>query len=457
MLRYARSLACRAVAEALGEPAGPVHLNWPLREPLEPLNQSESEQLDAHERSRAGASWRPRNTAERAAPASRGRLGENDDVLGPLAEAAHASERGVIVCGPLPAEPGLADAVVELGRTLGWPITADPTSQLRSGSHCHDAPLCAHADLLLRDERFATAHAPDVVLRIGDMPVTKSLRLWLEAAPPGELWLVDPDGERNDPSHLSTRVLRADPAELCRDLAARFGAPRKSAWLDDFLAADRRIGQAVRRASEDAPILLEPRITQVLLDQLPDGACLYVSSSMPIRDVDAFMSQGTKAIEVHANRGANGIDGVVSSAVGAAAHGGGPVVLLIGDLALLHDIGGLLAAKVHHIPLTIVVLNNDGGGIFSFLPIAAQGRAVEFEKLFQTPHGVTFEAAAALYDARYTRVTDEPGLRDALDSSLVSPEGVHIIEVPVEGDANVEHFRVLVGVAAQAIDAQASR
>ncbi|UCE84927.1 MAG: 2-succinyl-5-enolpyruvyl-6-hydroxy-3-cyclohexene-1-carboxylic-acid synthase, partial [Deltaproteobacteria bacterium] len=367
---------------------------------------------------------------------------------------ARAHPRGVIACGPLDSTPDLAEAILELAAAARWPVLAEPTSQLRCGSHADGALVVSHADALLRDAAFAAAHAPDVVLRFGSAPTSKALRLWLERHAPPHVLLVDPDGGARDPSHLASEVLRLDPAPLCSRLArAVAGARSKPAdarWLRAFEDAERRAAAAVERclAADDA--LLEPRVIRELGAALPDGALLYVSNSMPVRDLDGFLPRSPRRLRVLCNRGANGIDGMVSSALGAAAAHDGPSVLLTGDLALLHDLGGLYAARRHALALTLVVLNNDGGGIFSYLPIAAHGDAVDFEANFRTPHGLDFAPACRTFGVRHTRVGSWEHLRFALKESLGSGCS-SLIEVPIDRDRSLAHHRAIERAVADAL------
>jgi 2-succinyl-5-enolpyruvyl-6-hydroxy-3-cyclohexene-1-carboxylate synthase len=460
MLRYARSLACRAVAEALGQPAGPVHLNWPLREPLEPVAGAGRDAGDWAEGDVLAAQGR---SGTAYAEMAQGRRMPGPGQVEALRDLALACPRGLIACGPdygrgFGEEPEgsraeLAEAVVRLARAAGWPVLADPTSQLRCGPHTAAAPLLGNADFLLRDEGFAAAHAPQLVLRLGGTPVSKAFRRWLERHAPPHVLLLDPDGGWNEPSALASQLLRFDAARLCAELAAslesELGAARASDWLSSFVTADTRAGRAIERALSNDSRLLEPRVVRELCQSLPAGALLYVGNGMPVRDLDSFMPVDTRPLRVLSNRGANGIDGLISSALGAAAADRGPVVLLTGDLAFLHDLGGLLAARRHGLDATIVVLNNDGGGIFSFLPVAAYGEQVAFESLFRMPHGLDLEPAAALFGARFARVEGFDDLRSALQGSLTSP-GLSLIEVPVDRDANVEHFRSLAALAGAA-------
>lgn len=445
-LRYARSLACRAVADARGGPAGPVHLNWPLREPLEPA----AEPLEPETSTPLAGSGRPTDAWATVTPAMAMPPPAEIQVL---LEIARAWDRGLVVCGPLAPDPGRSSAIAELARLTGWPIFADPTSQLRRGPHVANAPILAHGDLLLRDPQLARDFAPDVVLRIGDSPVSKSLRLALEARPPKHMILLDPDRVWHDPSHWASRVVVADPAALCTAWARAWQdagwSPRESEYSHEYLAADRRAADALRAALADESSLLEPRAVHDLAEALPPNATLYVSNSMPIRDLDAFLSVSTRPLRILGHRGASGIDGLVSAAAGAAAADNGPVVLLSGDLALLHDVAGLRLVRDLPAGLTIVVLDNDGGGIFSFLPIADHGEAVGFEDLFRTPHGLDLADLAPLHSAEFTRVSSVAEYRDALNPPWDDP-GLRLIEVSVDRDSNIKRFRELAALAAAA-------
>ena len=445
-LRYARSLACRAVADARGGPAGPVHLNWPLREPLEPGDPlpGSAARRDSGGEARSEQAW---------ATVAPGIAVPSPSEVEALLEISRRWERGLLVCGPLAPDPRRSAAIARLAKLTGWPVVADPTSQLRRGPHVDGAPILAHADLLLRDPGMAERWAPDVVVRIGDAPVGKALRLALEARPPEHFVLVDPDRVWHDPSHLASRVVVADPAALCDAWAKAWEASEPGARESDYtqrcLADDERAGAALRAALAEDAALLEPGAIHHLAEALPEDATLYVSNSMPIRDLDAFLPTSMQPLRVLGHRGASGIDGLVSAAAGAAAADRGPVVLLIGDLALLHDVGGLRLARDLPRGLTIVVLDNDGGGIFSFLPVADRGEAVDFERLFRTPHGLDLADLAPLHGADFVRARSAAEFREALGRSSDAPV-LRLIEVPVDRDANVKRFRELAALAVAA-------
>jgi 2-succinyl-5-enolpyruvyl-6-hydroxy-3-cyclohexene-1-carboxylate synthase len=302
--------------------------------------------------------------------------------------------------------------------------------------------VVAAADLLLGAAAFAAQHAPDFVLQLGATPTSKAYHLWLERRPPDELVLVDAHGAWSDPGHLASQLLCVDPQALCDALLERLEARPPSAWLNDFLQADRRAARAVERhllADED---LLEARAVRELAAALPDGALLYVSNSTPVRDLDAFLPASSRRLRVLCNRGANGIDGMLSSALGAAAAQAAPVVLLTGDLALLHDCGALLAARRHALPLLIIVLDNDGGGIFSLLPIGGFGDAVCFETHFRTPHNIDLEPLCRGMGADFSWATSWEHLRASLKDAL-SASGVSVVGLRVDRDRNLAQFRAL--------------
>jgi 2-succinyl-5-enolpyruvyl-6-hydroxy-3-cyclohexene-1-carboxylate synthase len=436
MLRYARELGCRAAAEAAGPPAGPVHLNLPFRDPLGPVRVRVDVSVKAGNADVARSRGRVYTDVRRFARAPK------PDEVERLAQIALRCARGAISCGPMDAESDLCDGLAKLATRLGWPVLADPTSQLRSGAHTDGAPIFARSDLFLRDERIAEALHPEVVLRFGGSPTSKSFRLWLERQPPEDLILVDPTGSWNDPSHLASELLQVDPLALCDALNQRLSnrAIAREGWLEEFVRAEQRVDDVLEDTVATEEEMLEPRAVRELAAALPDGAILYVSNSMPVRDLDAFLPVSSESLRILANRGANGIDGMIASALGAAAAQRQPVVLMTGDLAFVHDVGALLIARRHEVNLTIVVFDNDGGGIFSLLPIADQADPNIFETHFRTPHGADLEALARAFGAAFARVTSWEHFRAEIKNALGS-SGVSVVEIPIDRDRSVAHRR----------------
>jgi len=433
---HARALEARAAFRSQAAPRGPVHLDVPFREPLAPEpGAPDVEGLEPLARE-------GRETSLLASPAPRRRPPE--EVLAQVRRRLAGTEKGLLVVGPRAEADGLAEAVLALATSYGYPVVADVASNVRWRA---SGRVVGHADVLLRSGALATALRPELVLRLGGGLTSKRLSQWLDASG-AETVLLAEDDSVVDASHRARLVLSGDLLETCDALTAP-SAPRRAPWAEAFLAADARADAALAKAFSAAGPLSEPWLAHRLVSLLPDGARLVVASSMPIRDVDTFAPASAARIRVLANRGINGIDGTVSTALGVAAASGAPTVVLLGDLALLHDLGGLLIARRSAIPLTVVVANNDGGGIFSFLPVARVGEA--FEPLFGTPHGVDFAHAGALFDARFSRVASGDELSRALEAGLRG--GLHLVEARVPSRAaNVELHHALGEQAARAAE-----
>jgi len=427
-LRWIRALACRAYWTALDARPGPVHLNIPLREPLvlgRPLApDDDGGDDDGHDDDGGGGGRR-----------GGGRRGGRPWVVragvapSPAPSGWELPPRGVVVAGRSERDRELGPLVAWFAERAGYPLLADPLSGAR-----HGPASIARYDLLLRDERLAGALAPELVIRVGDLPTSKPLRAWLESLDGIEQLALDPERAWQDPAGVLTGV---DPGEPATWLLARTPrVPLDPGWLPAWRAADDRVSEAIAGAL--GAELSEPLVAARLGDWLPPGATLFVASSMPVRDVELFFPARELPVHVLSNRGANGIDGTVSAAFGVAAAGEQPVVLLTGDVALAHDIGGLLAARRLELALTIVLLNNDGGGIFHFLPVAREADA--FEEHVATPHGLDFAHAAALYGCAYERPATQTALRQAIERSL-SSRGTTIIEVRTDREANLALHR----------------
>jgi 2-succinyl-5-enolpyruvyl-6-hydroxy-3-cyclohexene-1-carboxylate synthase len=428
LLHY-RSVACRALAAARGETRpGPVHLNLPWREPLAPVPVAGAVTA-TDPLALAGRDRRPLTAVTRIDLEPSAFLLE--EMAGHIGDAIS----GVIVAGRQ-LDPELRGPLAHLARVSGFPILADPTSQLRCGPHNRSHVIAAY-DLLLRDERFARSVVPDFVLRFGAMPTSKPLRSWLAASGASEI-VIDPHGGWNEPSNRAAAILRADPTELASGWAARLeqeerGAPE--AWI---------AAEAAAQAALDAELgangpLSEPALHRALGQAHRDGDFVYTASSMPIRDQEAFLAASATDALFLCNRGTNGIDGLLSSGIGAARASGRPTTIVTGDLGLLHDIGGLAALRDVSTPVRIVVIDNSGGGIFHFLPQEQALAGEEFEALLGTPRGVDTAKAAALFDLPHRRLESLADLPDALAA------GTGLIEVRTDRTTNVTSHRHLQG------------
>jgi 2-succinyl-5-enolpyruvyl-6-hydroxy-3-cyclohexene-1-carboxylate synthase len=411
MPAYWRATACRAWAEATGSPAGPVHLNLAMREPLTPeADRTFGEALDGRA---GGAPW------VALAP---GTVRPDDAVLDELAAELASAERGLLFAGDGPD----AAPLVAVAERLGWPVLAEPTSGARHGAHA-----IGTAALLAQAEAFAAAHQPDLVLRVGRPQLSRPVAALAGRGVERQI-LIDPDGAWLDPGRALSRIVRGDITATAAGLLERLAPREPGEWLAGWRAADARARAAVD-ALLDAEGLTEPRVARDVAAAVPPGGTLVVGSSMPIRDLDQVMAPRGD-IRVLANRGVSGIDGFVSTAVGIALASGGPTVALCGDLSLLHDANGLLGADAD---LTIVVVNNDGGGIFSFLPQARHPDG--FERVFGTPHGADLSSLAAAYGAAHELVHAP----ERLHGKETVNGGVRILEVRTDRAANVALHRRL--------------
>ena len=365
-----RQLGCRAFTTAAGGRPGPVHLNFPLREPLAPSPEDGLRSEDWQGRP-DGAAW---TEVHRDHPVGSEQMADD------FAALLRSSGDGVVVAGEN------TDIAAELfAKRLNWPLFAEPTSGLRFGLD-DDSVAIAHYDLLLRSQAFAERMRPDLVVRVGEIPTSKPLRAWLEGCRQA---IIDPHARWHDPTRRADSLWIARPDVLLLDGAQRTEPRPDTAWLDAWREAD----TTVLPALEDAEEPFEPKAYNVLAEL---AETIWVSSSMPIRDVESYFPRTREPVRILANRGANGIDGVVSSATGAAIATGKPAHLIIGELALLHDLGGLVTARRAGAELAILCVNNEGGGIFDFLPVAEHAEADPYEEHIATPVDFDIAEAAAL-------------------------------------------------------------
>lgn len=406
-----RAMAAEWWGNAADSNPGPVHVNLAFREPLVGV---------------VGA-----------LPPSIATLDAAGDVLSPDVAALAAlldGRRGLIVAGA-----GIADAtaVESLANALQWPVLADARSGCR---HLSGAVSCF--DGILRATAFAAAHRPEVVLHLGEPPASKVFGQWLQAGDAVHVH-VHAQPRTIDPLRLVSQRVVGQPSVVCKQLASTIGATTDSTWLADWQRAE-RLGQNAIDAALELDALSEACVARTLSD---GDAQLVVSSSMPVRDVEWFGRPGSRS-KVHSNRGANGIDGVVATAIGVAVGSGQPTVVLLGDVAFCHDQSSLTALAARQLPLTIVVVDNDGGGIFSFLPQATTLPQERFEQLFGTPHGTDIVAVARAHGLGARTVTTTNDLVAAL-----ADDSVTVVRVASDRVQNVAvHARLNSAIAAAISD-----
>lgn len=409
-----RKIARDLFATSLGKVRGPVHLNLRFREPLMGVATSLPPR---HERSAMIAD-------KVDLPSARS--------LRKLKKALNF-KNGVIIAGP---ENYQIESIFRLAQTLSWPVLADP----RSGARVPSKFVVAAADSILRDEDIAKKLQPQVVLRFGTLPASKVVNSWLASSGAKQI-VITTTPTLADPDQLCALHIVGEIDELCAELVSDRTNGQNNrgdfSWLDLWDTAESSAQKSINAALADEPGLSEPGVARALYGLLPEASNLVVSSSMPIRDVEWFAAPRT-GLRVHANRGANGIDGVVSTAVGIALATRQPTTLLIGDIALLHDVNGLIGLVSREIDLRIVVIDNNGGGIFSFLPQAQNLESTKFEKIFGTPHGVNLKMVAQAHQIDTHEVANMSDFAEVL-----SQRGPWLARVVTDRQENVKvHERI---------------
>ncbi len=390
--RMWRGLAARAYAEAA---TGPVHVNLPFREPLVPP---------------PGQITAPLGTPGRSVSA--GRTLPSTSQVAALASALQRAQRPLVVAGEMRDGDRLASAL----HRLGVPVLAEPASQLRRPE---TGWSIESYEALLR-AGWSLQHGPDLVIRLGGTSTSGVLNKWLAAAS-AQTFLVDPEHAWRDQDHVATNVVACDAQPLLEALPP----VERATWREQWMTAGKRATAAIAATLVSTP-LHEGHVVRALSVRLPDPGQVFIGSSMPIRAADSFWPQARSHQRFYGNRGASGIDGLVSTGLGlAAGRVNLPTVLLLGDLSLYHDMNGLWALKRHGVRATLVVCDNDGGGIFNFLP-QAQHQDV-FEELFATPLGLDLSQVARLYGLVYSPVTDRSGLEPAIADAIAAPTPTMVV------------------------------
>ena len=394
---------------------GPVHINCPLREPLEPSNVLFS-------------TFEPSTHLETTQEAD---VSELEKVLG--------YEKGLIIVGPMETDSSTCDNISELGSVTGWPVVADPASSMRNGPHTKDCVIISSGEHIFRST-WVKRHKPDVIIQMGRMPTSKGYKLFLNEVGAENIICTDELGFFPDSENVATQKIPVSPSALATGLTQLAGKKKQTDWTQSWSDAE-RISLTTIRELVNNSVFDEAATALYLEEALPEESCIFVSNSMPIRDLDAFLPSSLKRLKVFANRGANGIDGVISTATGVSKGSPEvPTILFTGDLAFLHDLSGFTALKRLGSNLTIVIVDNNGGGIFSFLPIA-ETEGVDFQKLFHTPHDLDINVIAEIIGANFFAPTTRQNFLDALEQS-VNTSGVNVIHVIVNTQTNVATHKI---------------
>ncbi len=436
MLRSIRTLAARAFATANGTPKGAVHLNFPFRKPLEPITVDTDITEIADERP-AGVPF-TQIMSGHAVPSAQELAG--------LVNQLKSAQRGIIYAGSGAAkDEATAIAILSLAHQLGFHLLADPLSNMRFFGTSKE--IMGGYETFLRADPMVMP--PDMVIQIGGAPTSQALDDWLNHDAVGFRALISADGVWVDPNHRIDMLITTDIGLFCGAMQDALPQVSQAAlnlnWYDSIHLYEQCVWQSVDEAQNGD--YFDGMVVADVIDLLPENANVFIANSLPVRHLDQFARPNAKNLRVFCNRGASGIDGIVSTALGVAAgqpqH---PLVLITGDLAFYHDMNGLLALKRLGIKATIVVINNDGGGIFYRLPI--RDFEPTFTDLFRTPTGLDFSHAAALYGVKFTRTPERDAFRAAFIDAIQADEA-HIIEVPTNYQRDDERRREIITATAE--------
>ena len=427
-LPYIERHTARAAAISIAAPMGPVHLNIPFREPL---------LIDFNRKHLRGTFIQSFMSP----------LAPSYEANKQLESIISTTRKGIIVLGELSATANV-NALWTFIEKLQWPVLVESLSNFRTNVPEACMPyIISTYDAILKNEAFKQVAKPETVIRFGAQPVSKFLMQFIAASEPTAYIVVDEDPMFRDSISSATHFIHANVGEWLCDINSSSSCSNvDTTYTNIWQQAEESATQIIKQYatwSQD-----EGMFVQALLEQLPNGSDLFVSSSMPIRDIDTFLLKTTKDIRVIANRGANGIDGVISTALGySVANPNRPTYLLIGDLACLHDSNAFVATRYQNIELSVIVMNNDGGGIFSYLP---QAKVEEhYEELFGTPTALTFEKLAEMYALKYTAIQDI----DSFTKAIKDPAVLQLLEVFTNREQNTSNHRKLWRIISEELDA----
>ncbi len=430
-IKHIKVVARRAVYESLIRSKGPVHLNFPFRKPFEPdaftddidqeifnlaneLSFDKEELFKDDEKNISNEKWFL-------------------EIFNYLKD----FEKGLIIAGPENYDPAFHKKCQELSIKLGYPILADGASQLRFGNH-DKINVLSNFEGFLRSEFFINNNKPDIILQFGRTITSKALDIYLEKCSAAR-FMINEFGDWFDPSNKATAAVACKPFLFCEkmlDIIHSEKIERKiNGWLQSFIEAEKISNSIKDELINESRSLNEARIISEIVNNLPDNSHLMISNSMPIRDFDYFAGNTNKDIAIYNNRGASGIDGIISTALGIAADCSRPTFLITGDLAFYYDLNGLLAAKKYSLPLIIILINNNGGGIFEVLPISKYKEV--FNEFFLAPHSLDFSYFVKAYQGNYTLISDWESLHETFYSAL-NNKSFSVLEVRTDAVESLE-------------------
>ena len=419
MYQYARTSINRLYRSSMTAPRGPVHMNVPLREPLVPNFALEG----------IFTSGKRQETAHTVLTETVATISK--PTIHKMTELFQSKRKGLLVCGPYVDEKAV-QKILDLGIMLGYPVLCDPLSNGRTLMN-EEAVTIDTYDTFLKFDEIVEAIESEIIVRFGAMPVSKPFSQYVQKQSNCEIVVIDEGDLWRDPTLKATQMISCNDEEFCTAIlnSCTQKMDSENHWLKKWQTINEKTKSGLQNA-EQFEELFEGKIVQLLAKHLPENSTLFVSNSMPIRDVDTFLHPQTKKIKIACNRGVNGIDGTIATALGMAAAGES-VTLLIGDLSFYHDLNSLVLSKLHQLPIKIILVNNDGGGIFSFLPQSKEEK--HFEALFGTPLGLDFQHATALFGGIHTKIANWFEFEDALSKN---EERMHVIEVQTDRKENYD-------------------
>ncbi len=403
---------------------GPVHINFPFRKPFEPetytdeLDERTIHMIEAHQANESKVQEkeiRPgRNTYK--------------EILSAVKE----SPKGLILAGPMNYNSGTVKHIIKLAENLGYPVIADASSQLRFGNNSRN--IMVNYEAFLRNQKFLRSYNPDLILHFGRMPSSKAVEEWIGKIS-AKRYIINEHGDIFDPWNNASGICRSSPELFCRMLTEDTKQQDSAEWLNNYISADNSAGKVKSALLAKSSLSNECSIIPEVIKNLPDNSHLVISNSMPVRDLDYFSPQTEKKIIVHSNRGASGIDGVLSTSLGIQKALNKPTALITGDMAFYYDISALLTAERFKIPLVVILINNNGGAIFGMLPIASYGK--KFKDYFISPHNLNFSAIVKSFNAEYRLI----GSRDALKKAMASAfneKRLTVLEIKTDMKASIK-------------------
>ena len=409
-LHHLQKIAIKAYQISLNEDRGPVHLNFPFRKPLEPFSYTD-------EVSKKIFKLRPQRitgTKLQNHNASSGLV----KVVEKLTEELAKSEKGIIIAGPMEYDRELIKGIKKLSGLLKCPVFADGLSQLRFNINKKDTTILSNFNSILKSDNFIKEHEPDIIIQFGRTPTSSLLESFL-AETNTERYLVNSFGDKFDPSGNAKATLAIEPKYFCQYMTSKLKEKKiirqYSLWLKDFIYADEMSEKIKASLIDKAKFPNESIVINEVLKHVPSGSNIFIGNSLPVRDLDNFSGINSKKINIHFNRGASGIDGITSTALGVALAKK-PALLITGDLSFLHDLNALAVASKYSISPTIIVINNNGGGIFESLPIA--NKVKNFNKFFITPHNLELGEIVKSFGINHLLITTRSQLRQQLKNSL---------------------------------------